>query len=49
MGRLRSIYPLLIIALLVFYAVLAFCVLHPSVSVAYFEYYLSGSPATMAR
>jgi peptidoglycan/LPS O-acetylase OafA/YrhL len=49
MDRLRRIYPLLIIALLVFYAVLTFCVLHPSVSVAYFQYYLSASPAAITR
>ena len=45
MGRLSRIYPLLIVALLVLYAVLAFWVLHPTVSVAYFQYYLSGSQA----
>ncbi len=45
MGRLSRIYPLLIVALLAFYAVLVFWVLHPTVSVAYFQYYLSGSQA----
>jgi peptidoglycan/LPS O-acetylase OafA/YrhL len=49
MGRLSRIYPLLIVALLVFYAVLAFWVLHPTVSVAYFEYYLSDAQAGAPR
>ncbi|MFC4528971.1 hypothetical protein ISN76_18185 [Dyella halodurans] len=45
MGRLSRFYPLLIVALLVFYFVLAFWVLHPTASVAYSQYYLSGSQA----
>lgn len=45
---MKRLYPLCIIGLMVFYAVLAFCMLHPTVSLAYCEYFLSGSASHCA-
>lgn len=46
---MKRLYPLFIVALLALYAVLAFRVLHPSVSVAYAEYFLSEHAAVLPR